>query len=129
MPQRDEKGRFIKGGGGGPGRPRRATEGRYMDVLMGEVTSEYWAAITRRAIGDAMKGVPEARRWLSDYVLGKPPTILELRAAEAALLADVLRGFERMGMTPAEVFGALAVQIGLVEAEAEDEEGDDDHAG
>lgn len=122
MPERDERGRFVKGGyKGGPGRPPRQVETDYMAITIGQVTPEYWQAITKRAIHDAIKGDRDARRWLSDYVLGKPPAIVELRAADAQLLAQLLEAFKARGVQASDVFNAMLAQL----ATADTEEGDD----
>lgn len=115
MPERDERGRFVKGNRASPGRPKRNTETRYLEIMMAEVTPEYWAGITRRAIADALKGLPEARRWLSDYVIGKPPTTLNINAADANLLGDVLKALEQRGVSASELFNDLLA--GLAEME------------
>ena len=70
--QRDQQGRFIIGNGGGPGRPKRATEAGYLEVLMAECTLDQWRAVVRRAVADAADGNDKARAWLASYLLGKP---------------------------------------------------------
>lgn len=73
MVERDEKGRFTKGSSGNPaGRPRRATEERYLAVLCEAVPLTRWRKIVERAVVDAEKGDDKARRWLGDYVIGRP---------------------------------------------------------
>ena len=69
MPIQDKQGRFTKNNGGGPGRPRTA---EYLKVMTEEVTPEDWRQITAKAKWQAKRGNKDARKWLSDYVLGLP---------------------------------------------------------
>ncbi len=67
---RDKRGRFIKGEyGGGPGRPKRATEEEYLTVTFAECPLEAWQVIVKKAVQDAQKGDSKAREWLSRYLL------------------------------------------------------------
>ena len=68
--ERDEKGRFQKGYGGGPGRPPRAVEIDYLVALADCVSEDDWGRIAKRAVADAIKGDAKARDWLSRYLLG-----------------------------------------------------------
>jgi len=69
---RDDKGRFAKGNGGGPGRKPRAVEQSYLDVTMGAVSLDDWAEIIGKAVAQAKRGDPVARKWLGDYLVGTP---------------------------------------------------------
>lgn len=128
MATRDEKGRFLPGhSAAGPGRPSRATEQDYMRVTLDKVTLEKWGQIITKAVADAERGVDgatraSARKWLGDYVLGKPPQILELRGAEAHLLAELIEQARRLGKSPSDLFEAMIAEFALIDAEA----GDDD---
>lgn len=105
MPQRDEKGRFVKGHNApGPGRPPRATEADYLAAMTEIVTLDSWRAIVKRALADALQGDSRARAWLSGYLIGKPPQILDIRAADAALIARLMDALKDANMEPAEVF-------------------------
>ena len=70
--QRDSQGRFLIGHPGGPGRPRRATEAGYLEVLMEACPLERWRGVVERAIVDAEGGDPQARQWLAAYLIGRP---------------------------------------------------------
>lgn len=70
--ERDEKGRFAKGNGGGPGRPRREREVEYYRIMETEVTPSDWRAIVSKATDQAKRGDAVARKWLSDYLMGQP---------------------------------------------------------
>jgi len=69
---RDNKGRFTNGNGGGPGRPKKSREERYLEILKTTVTYDDWQAIILRAVSDAKKGDTAARTWLSNYIVGTP---------------------------------------------------------
>ncbi len=110
MLERDARGRFVKGGPGGPGRPRGFD---YLSVMRELLTPAEWGKIVRQAIKDAIAGQGEARRWLAEYVIGKPPQIIELKAAEAAQLAELLRLMESQGHSASDVFAAMLQEIAL----------------
>jgi hypothetical protein len=72
-PQRDDKGRFTKGASGNPkGRSPREVEREYLDITIGAVTPDNWKKIVDRAVMEAELGDKDARKWLSEYLLGKP---------------------------------------------------------
>jgi hypothetical protein len=81
------KGRpFAHGNPGGPGRPRREVERRYLKALAGNVPLQEWRRIVRRAVEQAEEGDAAARAWLSKHLTGDNPVELhedlaELRAA------------------------------------------------
>ena len=80
---RDERGRFVAGNAGGPGRPRRAIEREYLAVISEAVTLEDWRAIVAHAVEVAKAGDDKARAWLAKYVIGDNPiTLTELLARE-----------------------------------------------
>jgi len=80
MAGRDAQGRFAKGHKGGPGRPARDKEEKYLKKLSTRCTLKEWQAIVDRAIAQAKAGNPKARQWLSDYLLGKPAQELKIDA-------------------------------------------------
>jgi hypothetical protein len=70
---RDEKGRFQKGASGNPsGRP--AGEAEYRAVLYKCVTPADMVDVIAKALQQAKRGDPVARKWMSDYLLGTPVT-------------------------------------------------------
>lgn len=77
---RDENGRFIKGNGGGPGRPRKEREVEYYRVLVTQCSMDDWRAIIAKAIEQAKRGDAVARKWLSDYIAGEPEHNVNLDA-------------------------------------------------
>jgi hypothetical protein len=80
--QRDKNGRFVKGHSGGPGRPKRSTEEKYLAALSRRVTLKEWIKIVDVAIARAKMGDGQARQWLSDYLMGKPVQRNEITGAE-----------------------------------------------
>jgi len=75
--KRDEKGRFAQGNAGGPGRPARAREEAYLRVITEVVKLDDWRKVVVAAVQDATLGEDgqtreRGRRWLGDYILGRP---------------------------------------------------------
>lgn len=60
---------FQRGGPGGPGRPRKSVEGRYLRGIQKLCRQEQWKAICEKAIAQAIEGDFRARDWLSKYLL------------------------------------------------------------
>lgn len=81
--ERDAQGRFAKGNRGGPGRPPRKTEERYLRAMTRAVLLKDWRAIVKRAVAQARTGDKDARRWLSDYLLGRPVQRAEIQTEVA----------------------------------------------
>jgi len=70
---RDSKGRFVKGASGNPqGRLPKQTETSYLQVSESVCTFDVWREITMKAVEQAKRGDARARQWLSDYLIGKP---------------------------------------------------------
>ena len=76
---RDGKGRFTKGNSGGPGRPKRTKEEKYLTSMVRCVKLKDWRDIVERAVADAKDGDAKAREWLSNYLLGKPSQELKVK--------------------------------------------------
>src|SRR5262245_24084965 len=62
---------FRPGCSGGPGRPRRRTEARYLRATIGRVSLDDWREVVDMALAQAKRGDRHARRWLSDIILGR----------------------------------------------------------
>lgn len=121
MPNRDDKGRFVKGHSiRSPGRPPVKAEEKYLDVLKEELTIDRWAAIVRRAIVDAVQGDGRAREWLGNYAMGRAPHIVNLNASDAALLSQVLELLPD-NTTASELFEAMIAELAEVELDETDE--------
>jgi hypothetical protein len=72
--KRDENGRWLKGHSGNPnGRPKKEREERYYEILMTACTFKDWRAIIKVAVEQAKDGDAQARKWLSDYLIGPAP--------------------------------------------------------
>lgn len=76
MADRTDSGRFAPGHApsnrGRGGRPRRPVEERYLRAISVNTSAEDWRLIVDRAVKDAKDGDDKARRWLSEYLIGKP---------------------------------------------------------
>lgn len=89
---RDENGRFVKGNGGGPGRPKKVREEQYHAILVSVVTPEDWKAICCKAVQDAKRGDTAARKFLADYLIGPPVEKKEVTGEEGgAIVFRVVR--------------------------------------
>jgi hypothetical protein len=87
MTERDAKGRFVKGQSGNPaGRGKAATAKEYMEVIAGCVSAADVREIVERAKRDAKRGNDRARRWLFDYLIGKPVERVEMSGADGAAI-------------------------------------------
>lgn len=75
--QRDENGRFLPGHNGGPGRPPKKREERFLQITMQACTFKDWREVVKKAVAQAKTGDSAARKWLSDYLLGPPVQRLE----------------------------------------------------
>jgi len=82
MISRDENGKFAKGNGGGPGRPKKERELDFYRILITTVSINDWQDIIKRAISDAKKGDAPARKWLADYYAGPPVERKEITGAD-----------------------------------------------
>jgi len=78
MAERDGNGRFVKGYGGGPGRPKKAREVRYSEIMQTACSFKEWRAICKKAVEQAKRGDATARKWLSDNLIGVPKQRMEL---------------------------------------------------
>jgi hypothetical protein len=79
MTDRDATGRWTKGTTGNPaGRSPREREERYYQIMMTTVTFENWKRIIEKAVQQAEKGDAQARKWLSDYLIGTAQQSLDI---------------------------------------------------
>lgn len=69
---RDKKGRFAEGNGGGPGRSPKKREERFLEITRSKVTFKDWGEIIEKAVEQAKRGNPIARKFLADYLIGPP---------------------------------------------------------
>ncbi len=92
--ERDERGRFVRGWRGGPGRPPRAVEEQYLAALREALSLDDWRAIVARAVEQAKRGDATARQFLAHYAMGKPVERADIDVSAsgdrlALLLAEV----------------------------------------
>ena len=107
----DNRGRFVAGNPGGPGRPTSPRKRQYMDALATHISLEHWNEIVDRAVKDAISGDHRARVWLTESLMGKTAQTLNLQNSDTALLADVLSAYSARGLSPAEIFQAMLDEI------------------
>ena len=69
---RKANGQFAKGSKGGPGRPKKKREERYLEITMSACTYPEWKAVIKKAVEQAKRGDNQARRFLADYLIGPP---------------------------------------------------------
>ena len=75
---REKNGQFAKGNGGGPGRPPKAREERYKEILKGAVTYSQWRKIIKKLADKAERGDIQAAKLLFEYLVGKPTQELQI---------------------------------------------------
>lgn len=93
MTQRDEHGRFVKGQSGNPnGRPKKARETRYYEILVSTVTFEQWKRIVDKARQQAERGDATARKWLADYIVGSPEQNIHISGDYPVIREVVFQG-------------------------------------
>lgn len=108
---RDENGRFIAGNPGSPGRPKRQTEVDYLSIMEECLTVAKWRQIVNAAIELAIKGDARSRRWISDYCLGRPAQIIELRGAEQMQLSQLIDFCKTESIAPSDLFAAMIEEL------------------
>ena len=76
----DASGKFKKGNKasagiskGKTGRPKKSREQRYHEILLRACTYSDWRKIVKKAVEQAVAGDKDARKWLAEYSIGKPP--------------------------------------------------------
>lgn len=89
MADRDEKGRFIKGNKGSPGRAPREREERYYTILMSSCTFEDWKRIIQKAVEQAKRGDAQARKWLADYLVGAAEQRLDITSGGDKIIVRI----------------------------------------
>ena len=80
MIARSEKGQFVTGGSGGPGKPKRTD---FADLLRKTITDVQAQEIYRQAIKQAERGDAKARTWLFSFLMSPAPRTLKVEAEEA----------------------------------------------
>ena len=90
---RKANGQFKKGWSGGPGRPPRKKEERFLEVSFAAVSLKDWRAIMKKAVDQAKLGDYQARKFLADYLIGPPQQRLDVTSG-----GEKLKGY--IGISP-----------------------------
>lgn len=108
MAERDPStGKFLPGNQAAKNRPPK----EYANAFTRMVSPADMDKIVAKAKEQALDGQHDARTWILDRIVGKVPQILELRAADAILLRDLLDHFEARGMSAGDVFALMLAQF------------------
>jgi hypothetical protein len=84
---------FAIGNPGGPGRPRRSLERKYLEATFAATPVAQWRRVVEKALEQALDGDAAARAWLSKYLLGDDPlSLVELVDELKAALEKVRNG-------------------------------------
>lgn len=111
MTQRDAKGRFLPGNKVAVGRATRQTERAYLAILSEECPPDTWRAICHSAVSFALAGDSRAREWVSNYLIGRPPLVVELSATDGTLLRNVLALLGERGISASALFETMLYQL------------------
>jgi hypothetical protein len=91
--ERDISGRFVSGHAKVGGRAKGSGTIDYIAILREECSSAQWRAIIARALEQARRGDNAARRWVSEYLIGKPVETINADIMSDGLgLLDLLAG-------------------------------------
>jgi hypothetical protein len=85
---------FTKGNPGGPGRPKRETESKYLRAAVGAVPLTRWRKVVRKALEDAEAGCRHAREFLRRVLVGDQPWEVTEMLAELRGRLDALDALE-----------------------------------
>lgn len=69
---RDGTGKFLPGNASKGGRPPKDREEDYQKAFTEACSKNDWKRIIKRAVSQALDGDKDARKWLSDNILGLP---------------------------------------------------------
>jgi hypothetical protein len=82
----ENSGQFKPGQSGNPkGRPPKPKEEKFYKTTLSAVTLSDWREIVKKAVEQAKRGNPSARKWLSDYLIGPPQQKVDVTSAGEAL--------------------------------------------
>ena len=90
---RKTNGQFAKGYKGGPGRPPKKKEERFMEVSIAAVSLKDWREIIKKAVDQAKRGDTQARKFLAEYLIGPPQQRLDVTSG-----GEKLKGY--IGISP-----------------------------
>ena len=61
-----------------------------MEITLSAVTYQDWREIVKKAVTQAKRGNPQARKFLADYLLGPPPQRHELTGKDGGPLTTMM---------------------------------------
>jgi hypothetical protein len=96
MRERDEKGRFVKGSSGGPGRPPKKREEKYLERFKKAVTLKEFEEAAQALVDAAIGGDVKAIRLLFQYALGNPKQLIEASIHQKSLSVDLQVALEKI---------------------------------
>jgi hypothetical protein len=94
MTDRAPDGKFVKGSPGiSPGRPTKEREVRYQEIMLSTCSFDDWEKIIKKAVKLALDGDSDARKWLSENLIGKPLQRTEMSGRDGeSLVINIVRG-------------------------------------
>lgn len=94
MTDRAPDGKFVKGQPSiSPGRPSKEREIRYKKIMLSTVSFEAWEKVIKKALEQALGGDSDARKWLSENLIGKPVQRNEVTGADGeSFTVKVIKG-------------------------------------
>lgn len=87
MTEREQNGRFAKGNGGGPGRPKKVREEEWLAILTKTVKTEDLEKVFASGLSRAMAGDVQWAKLLLAYGIGLPIQRTEVSGPEGGPLA------------------------------------------
>lgn len=94
--KRDEHGRFVKGHSGGPGRPPKKREEKYLERFKKAVTLSEFQEASQALVNAAKGGDISAIKLLFQYALGNPKQLIEADISRKSLSADLMLVIEKV---------------------------------
>ena len=92
----DNIGQFKPGQSGNPnGRPSKPKEEKFFKTTLSAVSLSDWREIVKKAVEQAKRGNPSARKWLSDYLIGPPVQKQELTGKDGQPLVSIIEVVKR----------------------------------
>jgi hypothetical protein len=91
-----ETGRFMKGTGGGPGRPPKKREEKYLERFRRAVTLKEFEEASQVLVNKAIEGDINAIKLLFQYALGNPKQVVEASVHQKSLGVDLQIALEKI---------------------------------
>lgn len=93
---RDAQGRFVANNPGGPGRPLKKREEKYLERFKKAVTLKEFEKASKKLLEMALAGDIRAIRTLFEYAIGKPAAYVEANVTQTSLSADLMLVIEKI---------------------------------